>query len=416
MLKKQEDQKKQKDQDPYMRKRIRYQIWSAAKYIIIPIFVVAVLATIFWVVDYLADGELLSFIESNYSHYEAYDDGYGNIYVSNDYRFEDLKTDLLLFFVVFVFIMTFIVLLITDIWKWIVIRKNSRRVGGYMDRFILQEETIPVDIPVGFGEVFAKISEVRTKEAQDEKRLLEETTKKDELVTYLAHDLRTPLTSVIGYLTLLRDEPDLSEETRKRYTEITVNKAERLEELVNELFEITRYNIRKIELEKGKINLSLMMEQILFDFKPILQEKNLRFETEITPNVEAVLDADKIERVIDNLLRNAIFYCYPDTAIHISLKKGEEILQKNADHSQMEMPIRIIVKNQGKNIPEEKLKRIFDRFYRADSSRNTRTGGFGLGLAIAKDFAEAHGGSIQAECEGETIRFSVTLPSGLQEA
>ena len=399
-----------------MRKRIRYQIWSAAKYIIIPIFVVAVLATIFWVVDYLADGKLLNFIKSNYSHYRAYDDGYGNIYVSNDYRFEDLKTDLLLYFVVFVFIMTIIVLLITDIWKWIVIRKNNRRVGGYMDRFILQEETIPVDIPVGFGEVFAKISEVRTKEAQDEKRLLEEKTKKDELVTYLAHDLRTPLTSVIGYLTLLRDEPDLSEETRKRYTEITVNKAERLEELVNELFEITRYNIRKIELEKGKINLSLMMEQILFDFKPMLQEKNLRFETEITPNVEAVLDADKIERVIDNLLRNAIFYSYPDTAIHVSLKKEEEILQKDADHSQKEMPIQIIVENRGKNIPEEKLKRIFDRFYRADSSRNTRTGGFGLGLAIAKDFAEAHGGSIQAECEGETIRFSVTLPSGLQEA
>ncbi len=249
--------------------------------------------------------------------------------------------------------------------------------------------------------------------------------RKNDLVVYLAHDLKTPLTSVIGYLTLLKDEPALSPEFRARYTGIALDKALRLEDLINEFFDITRFNLTTLTLEKERIHLSRMLEQITSEFLPILSEKSLRWRTEIEPNVELLCDPAKMERVFDNLIRNAVNYSYPDTEILLSLTLCPKVYADEADLSKpaaetavpvknITPQVRITVSNHGRTIPPDKLNRIFEQFFRLDSSRATATGGAGLGLAISKEIVELHGGSITAASEDERITFTVTLPTGVR--
>lgn len=222
--------------------------------------------------------------------------------------------------------------------------------------------------------------------------------RKNDLIVYLAHDLKTPLTSVIGYLNLLVDEPDISAATRARYTGIALEKAERLEELINDFFDITRFNLTTLTLDMENTNLSMMLEQIVFEFRPLLADKELEIVTELESNVNIMCDSDKLERVFDNLLRNAINYSYNGTKIILSMKRDND-------------NVRIVVSNVGKTILPEKLARIFEQFYRVDSSRSTSTGGSGLGLAIAKEIVELHGGTIEAASADEKIVFTMTLPS-----
>ncbi len=221
--------------------------------------------------------------------------------------------------------------------------------------------------------------------------------RKNDLIVYLAHDLKTPLTSVIGYLTLLRDEPHISEEFRTRYTGIALDKAERLEQLINEFFDITRFNLSTITLETERVSLSLMLEQTVSEFIPILAEKNLACAADIQPDIEILCDPDKLARVFDNLLRNAVNYSYPNSEIKLSMTSENDSAV-------------IVVTNRGRTIPKEKLDRIFEQFFRLDASRSGASGGAGLGLAIAKEIIDLHGGKITAESENESVRFTVVLP------
>lgn len=221
--------------------------------------------------------------------------------------------------------------------------------------------------------------------------------RKNELVVYLAHDLKTPLTSVIGYLNLLKDEKEISPQTRDKYISIALEKSGRLEELINELFDIARLNISEVSLELKKVNLTRLLEQLTFEFEPMLSEKSLAFSLDFQPDIMLVCDADKLQRVFDNLLRNAVFYCYPQSTISISAFYTD----KKAI---------ISFKNRGETIPEEKLMRLFEQFYRADSARGTQNGGAGLGLAIAKQIVELHGGEISVKSQNESIEFTVSLP------
>ena len=221
--------------------------------------------------------------------------------------------------------------------------------------------------------------------------------RKMELVVYLAHDLKTPLTSVIGYLTLLRDEQQISEELREKYLTISLEKAERLEDLINEFFEITRFNLSSITLESSRVNLTRLLEQLTYEFKPMFLEKNLECILEAAPDISIRCDVDKMQRVFDNLLRNAVNYSFENGMIRIVVLQDE----KN---------MKIVFSNQGNTIPKEKLGRIFEQFYRLDTSRSTKSGGAGLGLAIAKEIVELHGGKIIARSENEIIEFEVILP------
>lgn len=222
--------------------------------------------------------------------------------------------------------------------------------------------------------------------------------RKDDLVMYLAHDLKTPLSSVIGYLTLLKDENMISEEVREKYLSIALNKAERLEDLINEFFEITRFNLSNISLEYGKINLTRMLEQLAFEFKPMLADKNITCDLNAEADIMLSCDADKLQRVFDNILRNAVNYSYENTNIKIFLTSDTD-------------RVLISFSNEGNTIPSEKLERIFEQFYRLDTARSSGNGGAGLGLAIAKHIVELHKGTITAKSADGITCFEVMLPT-----
>lgn len=225
---------------------------------------------------------------------------------------------------------------------------------------------------------------------------------KNDLIVYLAHDLKTPLTTVIGYLTLLRDEPELSVAARAKYADIALGKAERLETLINEFFDITRFNLTQMTLDEETINLTRMLEQIAHEFHPVLAEKALTLDMRLKPEVSITCDPDKLRRVFDNLFINAVNYSYAESAITLTLEQeGEQAIVRIANH--------------GKTIPPEKLQRVFDQFFRLDAARSTATGSAGLGLAIAREIVVLHGGEITAESENERIIFTVRLPCARQK-
>ena len=243
-----------------------------------------------------------------------------------------------------------------------------------------------------------KINSIRHTLAQRKAATELEEKRRKELVVYLAHDLKTPLTSVIGYLNLLQDQKEIKEEERKKYLSISLKKAERLEELINEFFDVTRFHLSGITLERSRVNLTRMLEQITYEFQPQLEEKGLECILECPPDVSVNCDVNKIQRVFDNLLRNAVNYSYEHGTIRVCV-------------TQEKAQVTIRFTNPGEHIPEEKLENLFEQFYRVDDARASKSGGAGLGLAIAKEIVEAHGGTIRAESTGDQIKLEVKIPT-----
>lgn len=262
---------------------------------------------------------------------------------------------------------------------------------------LLQEDTKDISLSLELMGIEKKMNTIKhTLEKQRlDMRLTEQ--RKNDLVMYLAHDLKTPLASVIGYLSLLRDEEEISKELRTKYLSISLDKAERLEALINEFFEIARFNYTNLVLQYGRINLTRLLEQLVYEFKPMLKEKKLQCRLDAPHDLMQQCDADKMQRVFDNLLRNAVLYSYEGSTIEITVT-----MQDNN--------VTVSFANQGSTIPKEKLERIFEQFYRLDAARSTATGGAGLGLAIAKEIVEAHGGSITAKSVDERSVFTVQIP------
>lgn len=254
-----------------------------------------------------------------------------------------------------------------------------------------------IELSPELSETAAKINRLKQESEANARLAKENEQRKNDLIMYLAHDLKTPLSSVIGYLMLLRDEPQISEELREKYLAISLHKAERLEDLINEFFEITRFNLSNVTLQYREIDLTRLLEQLIYEFAPMLQEKGLQCDLNAPPALKLRCDADKIQRVFDNLLRNAVIYSFDNTRITITAQPHEK-------------EAAIVFENCGNTIPQEKLSRIFEQFYRLDGARSTDSGNAGLGLAIAKQIAELHKGTIAAESADERICFTVTLP------
>lgn len=263
---------------------------------------------------------------------------------------------------------------------------------------ILSDFNEPVRFKPALRPLEDSLNEIKMTIRRQELEAIESEKKKNDLVVFLAHDLKTPLTSILAYLSILETKPDMPEEERRKYTHISLEKAIRLGELINEFFEITKFNLQDIVLEPGDLDLSMMLEQIADELYAVLKEKNLKCDVQIDDTLMIYGDADKLARVFDNLLRNAIAYCDKGTAIRIQAKER---------HGEIE----IVVANEGEPIPEEELSAIFEKFYRVDGSRSSKTGGAGLGLAIAKEIVELHHGTIRAESDEWETRFIVTLPA-----
>lgn len=221
--------------------------------------------------------------------------------------------------------------------------------------------------------------------------------RKDELVMYLAHDIRTPLTSVIGYLNLLEEDPNMPPEQRAARIHIVLEKAYRLETMVNEFFEITKYKSQKITLSKETIDLYYMLVQLSDELSPVLAPRGNTVTLHLDENLTIEADPEKLARVFNNILKNAASYSFPHTEIVISAEK-------------LEHEVIIRFQNSGEDIPNEALASLFNKFYRVDQSRSSDTGGTGLGLAIAKEIVTLHGGAISASSKNHVVTFTVSLP------
>ncbi|WP_373899430.1 sensor histidine kinase [Haloimpatiens sp. FM7315] len=242
----------------------------------------------------------------------------------------------------------------------------------------------------------SKIRDVIHEKDIIKKEALVEINKKNDLVTYLAHDLKTPLASIIGYLSIL-DESKVPEDIRKDYIKKLLKKSYRLEDLTNQFFDITRFNLQEIPLNKTSLDAVFFLEQLTEELYPLLKKKNLKFDIEVPKDMKIYVDGVLFARVLNNLLKNAIAYSNKDSVIKIRGKAEDSITE-------------LFIENDGDVISDEELKLIFQKFYRRDKSRS-QSAGAGLGLAIAKQIVEKHKGSIKASSkEGHTM-FIITLPN-----
>lgn len=259
-----------------------------------------------------------------------------------------------------------------------------------------------IALPATMAQTESKLNQVKHElERRDmEARLAEQ--RKNDLVMYLAHDIRTPLTSVIGYLSLLDEVPDMPDGQRRKYIGIALRKAQRLDTLTDEFFDITRYNMQTIALDRQRIDLTTLLMQLSEEFHPQLREHGNTVRLDLPQRLEIDADAQKLARVFNNLLRNAISYGIRGTDITIRAWTDH-------DHG----AACVSVASVGQTISQNKLTRLFDKFYRLDDSRGSASGGSGLGLAIAKQIVELHGGAIGASSVDGTTTFMVSLPAGV---
>lgn len=253
-----------------------------------------------------------------------------------------------------------------------------------------------VTLPPYLAVIENKLNNIRIELIKNRNEAKEEEAKKNDLIMYMAHDLKTPLTSIIGYLTLLTEEKQISKPLEEKYIKIALEKALRVEELTNQFFEITRYNLHDMPIQKEKNDLSFLLEQLVDECYPMLQERKLTCEVTKPDHVYYEGDGDKLARAFGNLIKNAIHYSYENTLIEIVLEEKEETIQ-------------VIFRNRGDKIPEYKLEKLFDKFYRIDEARASNEGGAGLGLAITKEIIQLHKGDISVKNEDDVIEFSITL-------
>lgn len=220
---------------------------------------------------------------------------------------------------------------------------------------------------------------------------------KNELITNVAHDLRTPLTSIIGYLELLSGPVKLNEEMQKKYLDITYKKSKRLQKLIEDLFGFTKLNYGKISMKVSKVDIVKLLSQMLEEFYPNFMEKNLAYELQSNVTAKVITaDGNLLARLFDNLINNAIKYGSEGKKIIVKVDATDTV-------------VTVSVTNFGYVIPKEELPLLFEKFYRVEQSRSVNTGGTGLGLAIAKNIVDMHGGTIGVASDLNGTVFTVKL-------
>ncbi|BCK00839.1 sensor histidine kinase [Anaerocolumna chitinilytica] len=283
----------------------------------------------------------------------------------------------------------------------------SRKFAIYIERIAsgitdISSGNLNTRITIHNDDEFALIADKINQMCGDIKRIIENERKsentKNQLITSVAHDLRTPLTSIIGYLDLVQGENKITSEVKKHYVEIAYAKSKRLEKLIEDLFAYTKFSSGEVALECSDIDMVKFIEQLAEEFYPSFQENGLQYE--FTTNKSSALaygDGNLLARAFANLIDNAIKYGRDGKSVQIDIRTDITT-------------ITIAVINYGKLIPEKDLDAIFERFYRLEESRSSETGGTGLGLAIVKNIIEMHGGSIKASSDHNGTVFSVQLP------
>lgn len=353
---------------------------------------------LYYLVDKVWNGFFVDWFTAKYMNtHEVYSADVGKDILVTEPLWSELKVFILTVLIIIVLICIAITFAVANLHAKAEVRKSITATSVMLHDFMIEEKGNIDIFPKEYAEISAQMSEIKSTMQRHEQMLKEEASRKNDLIAYLAHDLKTPLTSVIGYLALLDEAQDMPIEQKTKYVNIALSKALRLEKLINEFFDITRYNLQQIDLEKESINLCHMLVQMTDEFYPLLNAHGNQTEVCVDEEVTVYGDSMKLARVFNNILKNAIYYSYPDTIIKIWAESTDT-------------DVWIYFCNKGKTIPAGKLNSIFEKFFRMDEARSTNTGGAGLGLAIAKEIITLHGGKITAESENESTTFHISLP------
>lgn len=319
--------------------------------------------------------------------------GYRSEIMGPDGLDPEFRGGLLIFLGIFIFLLSFFSFM-WDYFKYVkIILQGIRNVSeGDLDT------KIPVVSADEFGKIAESINEMQenVKEIMERERTMENT--KNDLVSSVAHDLRTPLTSIIGYIGLVRSNPNLDEEARNKYLDIAYRKAENLERLTDELFGFVKLEHQEMSLHMSTLNLRQLLEQLM-DEMYLSFERNL-LETEFICREKEIMiegDGNLIARLFENLLNNAVKYGKDGKIIRIEIEKQHKVAV-------------VKITNYGHVIPEKEVDKLFLKFYRVEKSRSQDTGGSGLGLAIVEQIVQLHHGSISVKSDLDGTVFQVILP------
>lgn len=265
----------------------------------------------------------------------------------------------------------------------------------------ISQGNLNTEVDVTGDDEFSAMAANLNKMSSDIRKLLDKEREaertKNELITNVAHDLRTPLTSIIGYLELLAGNTQIPQEMQHKYIEIAYSKSRRLEKLIEDLFGFTKLNYGKIAMHIGQIDIVKLLEQLLEEAYPNFEEKNLSYD--LQSNVPAKIisaDGNLLARLFDNLIGNAIKYGADGKRVLVKIHGEEDT-------------VTVSVTNFGRVIPADELPLLFNKFYRVEQSRSATTGGTGLGLAIAKEIVDMHGGTIRVASDLNGTVFTVKL-------
>lgn len=317
-------------------------------------------------------------------------------FVNTGYKTEVILSEVHILMMVLVGIVVFVVsfmIFMENIIRYIKdMTKSIRRIaeGDLNETVSVQGKDELAYIAASLNDMTDKLLELMEKERDSERT-------KNELITNVAHDLRTPLTSIIGYMGYLTMKKDLDEETRENYIQMVYTKAKRLEKLIEDLFSFTKLNYGKIAMRVDKVDIVMLINQLLDDFYPSFTQNSLEYELVCKQNSIIInADGNLVARLFDNLINNAIKYGKEGKYIKVYIEdKGEKVV--------------VSVVNYGHVIPKEDIRNLFNKFYRVEQSRSTNTGGTGLGLAIVKNIVDMHKGNIVVNSDLDGTEFVVTL-------
>lgn len=334
------------------------------------------------------------FLVTNVSLIATYMDNAGidNFFISILVTFDVVVILMYVLFGILVFTVTFMILQ----------EKSLRYITKISDAMQnISEGDLNVTVEVEGDDEFSSMAANLNKMVEDLKELMDKEREsertKNELITNVAHDLRTPLTSIIGYLELLSGEVKLEPEIQKKYINIAYVKTKRLEKLIEDLFGFTKMNYGKLSMHVGQVDVVKLLSQLLEEFYPSFVDKNLSYELQSNVPVKVITaDGNLLARLFDNLINNAIKYGADGKRIMVKLHADDEI-------------VTVSVINYGYVIPADELPLIFNKFYRVEQSRSTNTGGTGLGLAISKNIVDMHGGTITVTSDLSGTVFTVKL-------
>lgn len=304
----------------------------------------------------------------------------------------------------FVAIMSFILELVIFVAIFLITINKRIKYLKYISKSVTniktQQYLNPIEV-IGNDEIAQLAEDINTmserlKENYEKEKKQEEA--KNELIVAISHDLKTPLTSIIGYLELLNNGKESFGKEQQEFLEIAYEKSNNLKKLIEELFEYTKLSNNYMKLNKVPFNVAVLVNQIVGEHVLFLSEKNIKVEIECTKNeLICEIDMQKFIRVIENLIKNAEKYSYKNSIFKIVMWEEEDC-------------IKLSFMNEGNNISKDDLVKIFDEMYRIDKSRNAVIEGSGLGLPISKKIIQLHEGRIWAECNGNKIYFNIELP------